>query len=125
MSLRNKWIYDRWIPPTEQPMAVTATRSSAMIDYLYGSGRTPIERLRADRKPDAKPKKPKAVTDEQLLAIVEELEAKIAKADKAAAAAMAEAEQGRTERIQSINSLRSYVWENFKSKWFAPDRSAF
>jgi len=47
----------------------------SFLKYIYSN--SPIDKLRRQRKADCKPKKPKPVTDEQLLAIVDELEAKI------------------------------------------------
>lgn len=62
-----------------------------MYDQFFSG---PIDRLKRQRKPDAKAKKPKPVTDEQLLAIVEELQAK-------------------------IDKVYDFVRDNYKRKFFA------
>jgi len=73
---------------------------------------TPIGKLRRQRKADCKPKKPKPVTDEQLLAIVEELEAKIKKLETGL-------DNETTFRKAEDAAAGRFVARNFRLKWFA------
>ena len=84
-------------------MAITPSNPYGMnmLDYLILDS-TAVGRLRRQRKADCKPKKPKPVTDEQLLAIVDELEAKIKK------------------QAVDLNELHASIRANYKLKMFAP-----
>ena len=90
----------KFITGTEIPMAVipTITYDGYFSPFREAFASTAIDKLRRQRKADCKPKKPKPVTDEQLLAIVDELEAKIKKLTDDLASAI---ERG-TDRIPGV-----------------------
>lgn len=91
----------------EHKMATTKTNIalSPLFSAFYS---TPIEKLREQREPDTKPKKPKPVTDEQLLAIVDELVKKIDRA------------RSETKKVRDeLEAYKAYVKRNYKLKFFA------
>jgi hypothetical protein len=102
---------------------MATTKTSLFGDYpsaLFEAFGTPIGNLRRQRKADCKPKKPKPVTDEQLLAIVDELEAKIK--TQASNIAALEALMIGMARTAQVDELEVYVKANYKLKIFAPVR---
>jgi hypothetical protein len=108
-----KWVFATGRNFKEITSTVATTQTKLADPYwavLRGSlFNSPIDRLRNQRKPDTKPKKAKPVTDEQLLAIVDELSAKIE----------AQAEALRIARKEN-EELRDHIRANYRLKWFAP-----
>lgn len=81
----------------------------------------PIDRLRVQRKPTTKPQKPRPVTDEQLLAVVEELERKL----KALSSTVEIYDNNLTARIDGQEKRLKRFWEHgplgrlFSIAWWA------
>jgi hypothetical protein len=95
---------------------MATTKTSLFGDYpsaLFEAFGTPIGNLRRQRKADCKPKKPKPVTDEQLLAIVDEFETKIKKLEAALANEI-------DTRGVNDTFAATFVAQNYRLKWFAP-----
>ena len=91
----------------------------SFLKYIYSN--SPIDKLRRQRKADCKPKKPRPVTDEQLLAIVEELEAKIKALETGKVEGLRNALAEETaRRKQEDAAAGTFVASNFQLKWFAP-----
>ena len=95
----------------------TGPYGQSVLDMMMGRDGSAVGRLRRQRKADCKPKKPKPVTDEQLLAIVDELEAKIKKQADAVEAQILTEGMAWNARVES---LEKYVNANCKLKMFAP-----
>lgn len=85
---------------------------------IYYFGPSPIERLEQQRKPDTTttPKKPKPVTDEQLLAIVEELNEKIRTLAKVTET-IAKSQYRDNDRLLRLREL-GFFGRMFSSKWW-------
>ena len=98
-------------------MATPTSISSIFYDSLLAG---PIERLRRDRQPDIQKKKPKPVTDEQLLAIVDQLEGQIKRLRAELEAARVAGENDVKRLDRRIDGERRYVDDNFKLRLRAP-----